>query len=105
MKADSYYFSGRFIAVNQLKPYPGWEEAFRDTIMDRVGEVQSELGPMAIARTGLRYILTESKFRKVPWCGRTGSAFRFRSLGWKNHVSQIFRCTSRRNFPKAVSFS
>ena len=48
--------SGRFIAVNQLKPYPGWEEAFRDTIVDRVGEVQSEVGPMAIARTGLRYI-------------------------------------------------
>ncbi len=48
--------SGRFLAVNQLKPYPGWEEAFRDTIMARALEVQSRLGPFQIARVGLRYI-------------------------------------------------
>jgi uncharacterized protein (TIGR04255 family) len=48
--------SGRFIAVNQLKPYPGWEEGFRDTITARAGEAQSHLGPFDIARTGLRYI-------------------------------------------------
>ena len=48
--------SGRFLAVNQLRPYPGWEEAFRDTIMARVREVQSRLGPFQIGRVGLRYI-------------------------------------------------
>src|SRR4051794_36488673 len=25
--------SGRFLAVNQLRPYPGWEEGFRDAII------------------------------------------------------------------------
>lgn len=48
--------SGRFLAVNQLKPYPGWEEAFRDTIIARAQEVQAELGPLKIGRVGLRYI-------------------------------------------------
>lgn len=48
--------SGRFLAVNQLRPYPGWEEGFRDTIMARAGEVQSRLGPFEIGRVGLRYI-------------------------------------------------
>ena len=48
--------SGRFLAVNQLRPYPGWEEAFRDTIMARAREVQSRLGPFQIGRVGLRYI-------------------------------------------------
>jgi uncharacterized protein (TIGR04255 family) len=48
--------SGRFIAINQLMPYPGWEEGFRDTILSRVEDVESELGSMPIRRTGLRYI-------------------------------------------------
>lgn len=48
--------SGRFLAVNQLKPYPGWEEAFRDTIIARAQEVESELGPLKVGRVGLRYI-------------------------------------------------
>jgi uncharacterized protein (TIGR04255 family) len=48
--------SGRFVAINQLRPYRGWEEEFRDTILARVIEVQSSLGPFPIARTGLRYI-------------------------------------------------
>jgi uncharacterized protein (TIGR04255 family) len=48
--------SGRFLAVNQLSPYPGWEEAYRDTILARVKDVESELGAMPIRRTGLRYI-------------------------------------------------
>jgi uncharacterized protein (TIGR04255 family) len=48
--------SGRFLAVNQLKPYPGWEENYRDTILARLSDVESELGAMPIHRTGLRYI-------------------------------------------------
>jgi uncharacterized protein (TIGR04255 family) len=48
--------SGRFIAINQLKPYPGWEEGYRDTILARLNDVESELGAMPIRRTGLRYI-------------------------------------------------
>jgi len=48
--------SGRFVAINQLKPYPGWEENFRDTILSRVADVEAELGNMPIGRTGLRYI-------------------------------------------------
>lgn len=48
--------SGRFVAINQLKPYPGWEENFRDTILSRVADVETELGNMPIGRTGLRYI-------------------------------------------------
>ena len=48
--------SGRFIAINQLRPYPGWEEGYRETILARVKDVESELGAMPIRRTGLRYI-------------------------------------------------
>lgn len=48
--------SGRFIAVNQLRPYGGWEEVFRDTILSRFEELHSRLGPFLIERTNLRYI-------------------------------------------------
>lgn len=48
--------SGRFMAVNQLRPYPGWEELFRKTILARFEEVQSQLGSFTIARANLRYI-------------------------------------------------
>jgi uncharacterized protein (TIGR04255 family) len=48
--------SGRFVAINQLQPYPGWEENFRETILSRVADVEAELGSMPIGRTGLRYI-------------------------------------------------
>jgi uncharacterized protein (TIGR04255 family) len=48
--------SGRFLAVNQLKPYLGWEEGYRDTILARLDDVESELGAMPINRIGLRYI-------------------------------------------------
>ena len=48
--------SGRFVAVNQLRPYGGWEESFRHTILSRFDEVHSRLGPFLIARTNLRYI-------------------------------------------------
>ena len=48
--------SGRFVAVNQLRPYPGWEEGYRGTILARVKDVETEVGAMPIRRTGLRYI-------------------------------------------------
>jgi uncharacterized protein (TIGR04255 family) len=48
--------SGRFLAVNQLKPYPGWEEGFRDTILARSKDLESTIGPMPLGRAGLRYI-------------------------------------------------
>jgi uncharacterized protein (TIGR04255 family) len=48
--------SGRFLAVNQLKPYPGWEEGFRDTILARAKDLVSTIGPMPLSRAGLRYI-------------------------------------------------
>ncbi len=48
--------SGRFLAVNQLRPYLGWEEVFRDTILARFEEVHTQIGPVAIARSNLRYI-------------------------------------------------
>ena len=48
--------SGLFVAINQLTPYPGWEEMFRDTILDRFGDLQNALGLLGFKRVGLRYI-------------------------------------------------
>jgi len=48
--------SGLFIAVNQLRPYPGWEEMFRDTILERFRDAQNAIGPLRFKRVGLRYI-------------------------------------------------
>lgn len=48
--------SGRFLAVNHLKPYPGWEESFRDTIIARFRELESAIRPLPVGRVGLRYI-------------------------------------------------
>ena len=48
--------SGRFLAVNQLRPYGGWEEVFREIIIARFEEVHSRLGPFSVSRTNLRYI-------------------------------------------------
>jgi uncharacterized protein (TIGR04255 family) len=48
--------SGLFIAVNQLSPYPGWEELFRDTILERFEDLQRAVGPITFKRVGLRYI-------------------------------------------------
>lgn len=45
-----------FVAVNRLKPYLGWEESFRDTILQRLREVTSVYGFERISRIGLRYI-------------------------------------------------
>src|SRR5438445_6572738 len=45
-----------FFATNQLRPYPGWEEAFRDTILQRSQEFQKTIGPLKFKRVGLRYI-------------------------------------------------
>ena len=48
--------SGLFIAINQLSPYPGWEEMFRDTILERFRDVQNAIVPLKFKRVGLRYI-------------------------------------------------
>lgn len=48
--------SGLFLAINQLSPYPGWEESFRDTILVRFEELQKTIGPFTFKRVGLRYI-------------------------------------------------
>ncbi len=48
--------SGFFIATNQLKPYPGWEELFRDTILGRFDDLQKAIGLLKFKRVGLRYI-------------------------------------------------
>lgn len=48
--------SGLFVAINQLSPYPGWEEMFRDTIFARFGDLQKAIGPVRFKRVGLRYI-------------------------------------------------
>jgi len=46
----------RFLAVNRLRPYVGWEEEFLPTILDRFNETQGALGVTALTRIGLRYI-------------------------------------------------
>jgi len=47
--------SGLFVAINQLSPYLGWEEMFRDTILARIGDLKA-IGPLRFKRVGLRYI-------------------------------------------------
>lgn len=46
----------RFLAVNRLRPYCGWEEEFRQKILDRFLETQRRYGFTTINRIGLRYI-------------------------------------------------
>jgi uncharacterized protein (TIGR04255 family) len=48
--------SSSFLAVNQLKPYPGWDESFRETIVQRVNEFQKTVGPLSLRQVALRYI-------------------------------------------------
>lgn len=48
--------SGKFLAVNQLPPYPGWEESFRDDILKRCKEFCQASGVVSFTRIGLRYI-------------------------------------------------
>lgn len=48
--------SGHFLAVNQLKPYPGWAEGFRDDIDVRLKEVCAYLPIERVKEINLRYI-------------------------------------------------
>ena len=48
--------SGSFLAVNQLKPYLGWNESFREIIIQRAAEFQKTLGPLPFHQVALRYI-------------------------------------------------
>jgi len=45
-----------FMAVNRLAPYIGWDESFRETILQRFREVHSLFQFEKIQRIGLRYI-------------------------------------------------
>lgn len=44
------------LVVNQLKPYPGWHEAFRDLILQQVNVFVKNVGAHKVRRIGLRYI-------------------------------------------------
>ncbi len=48
--------SGSFLAVNQLKPYLGWNESFRETIIQRIAEFEKTLGSLPLRQIALRYI-------------------------------------------------
>jgi len=48
--------SSRFLAVNQLSPYPGWIEAFRGDILARLGEAIPYLKVEKVGLINLRYI-------------------------------------------------
>lgn len=57
--------SGRFLAVNQLKPYPGWNEGFREHIHSRLKEVCAHLPIKRVSQINLRYI-DRLDFPEVP---------------------------------------
>jgi uncharacterized protein (TIGR04255 family) len=81
----------KFIAVNRLNPYLGWEESFRGTIWSRLSEAQSVFNFQEIERIGLRYInkieLPEQPARWAEWfavplpvagsLGECGGVFQF----------------------------
>ena len=48
--------SGEFLAVNQLRPYPGWEEGFRDLILRRAVDFEKVVGAIPFKALVLRYI-------------------------------------------------
>jgi uncharacterized protein (TIGR04255 family) len=48
--------TGRLMAVNQLRPYMGWEEGFRSIILDRWAEVMKTSDSPTIQKIVLRYI-------------------------------------------------
>jgi uncharacterized protein (TIGR04255 family) len=57
--------SNHFLAVNQLKPYPGWQEGFRDDIHARLKEVAAHLPVERVKEINLRYI-DRLDFPEVP---------------------------------------
>jgi len=81
----------KFLAVNRLDPYLGWEEAFRGTIETRAREVVQIFGFERMERIGLRYInkigVPEKPVRWADWfaitlpvprsLGEAGGAFQF----------------------------
>ena len=44
------------LVVNQLRPYPGWDEAFRELILKEVHAFVGAVGSRKFHRVGLRYI-------------------------------------------------
>lgn len=81
----------KFLAVNRVSPYLGWEESFRATIMSRAQEVVAHYGFDRLERVGLRYInkieLPEQRVRWADWftialpvpcgLGEVGGSFQF----------------------------
>ena len=63
--------TGQMLAVNQLRPYMGWKEGFRDIILARWAEIQRELGVSAVRTIALRYInrieIKQSPLRWDEW--------------------------------------
>ncbi len=92
----------RFLAVNRLNPYPGWEESFRATIESRTREVVEKYGFERIERVGLRYInkidFPEKLLRWADWfavtlpvpgdLGQVGGSFQFH---FEQELSPDFR--------------
>lgn len=81
----------RFLAVNRLSPYLGWEACFRDVILARLDEVTAVYGFEDVGRIGLRYInRIDFPVKPVRWAewlqvampvpgalGDTGGSFQF----------------------------
>ncbi len=57
--------SNGFLAVNQLKPYPGWKESFRAAIHLRLKDVSDHLPIKGVKEINLRYI-DRLDFPQVP---------------------------------------
>ena len=57
--------SNKFLAVNQLKPYPGWKESFREAIHLRLKDVSDHLPIKRVKEINLRYI-DQLDFPQVP---------------------------------------
>ena len=53
---DIAQLGSTFLAVNRVDPYLGWEESFRNKILERFWEVQKVFSFDTIQRIGLRYI-------------------------------------------------
>jgi len=70
-KLNLAQLSNKFLAVNQIRPYVGWEEGFRDTILARWKELEGLYNIEATARIGLRYInrieIPEQPFHWEDW--------------------------------------
>jgi uncharacterized protein (TIGR04255 family) len=91
--------SGQFLAVNQLRPYPGWEEGFRDAISNRAAELQTALGNMAFRRIGLRYI-NRIDIPEVPLFWKTWFNFDLPSPALEGSIPRQFQMQFNSTLPR-----